>query len=312
MTGAEPAGRVLRLGTRRSRLALAQSGQVARWLEAAHPGLRVELEPIVTRGDRLPGDLSKVGGKGLFTEELEARLLDGRLDLAVHSLKDLPVHQPAGLCVAAFPRREDPRDALLSNLATDLSELPQGAILLTGASRRRAQVLAMRPDLEVRPLRGNVETRIAKWQRSGAHGVLLAAAGLVRLGISDQPIHPLDPEQLVPAPGQGTLAVQTREGDEVATLCAALDDDGSRRAAECERALVATLGGDCALPLAAWARTDGGQALRLVAVVAQPDGSRLVRAESLGTDPKSTAHQAAALLRQQGADAILDAVRRAP
>src|SRR5262245_12824265 len=200
----------LRLGTRRSALALAQSGLMARALEQLHPGLTVELVPMVTTGDVVQGDLAEVGGKGLFTRELERGLLDGALDLAVHSLKDLPVTLPEGLVVAAHPERADPRDALVSEAAADLDGLPAGAVVLTGALRRRAQILLRRPDLEVVPIRGNVDTRLRKWREQHAGGVILACAGLERLGLRDLPIHPISPEVLIPAPCQGTLALEVR------------------------------------------------------------------------------------------------------
>ena len=302
--------RPMRLGTRRSSLALAQSGHVARWLEEAHPGLRVELVPIITRGDRLPGDLSAAGGKGLFTQELEERLLDGRLDLAVHSLKDLPVTLPHGLGIAAYPKRADPRDALVSDLGASLEELPSGTTLLTGASRRRSQILHLRSDLEVLPVRGNVETRLRKWRSSGAGAVVLATAGLVRLGIQDQPIHPIDPNLLVPAPGQGVLAVQTLTEGPATSLCHAIDHQPTRWAADSERRLVALLGADCALPLAAWAQPTGGRGVELSAVVALPDGSRLVRAHAVSEDPATAATICAESLTAQGAQEILDQLRK--
>lgn len=202
----------LRLGTRRSPLALAQSGMMARALEVCNPGLAVELVPMVTTGDVVAGDLAKVGGKGLFTQELEKGLLDGSLDLAVHSLKDLPVHLPAGLTVAAYPERADPRDVLVSELAEDLDGLPEGAVVLTGALRRRAQILLRRPDLRVEPIRGNVDTRLRKWREQGAGAVILAGAGLSRLGLTDLPAHPIPTDVLIPAPGQGILALEVREG----------------------------------------------------------------------------------------------------
>src|SRR3954453_5543841 len=189
----------LRLGTRRSALAMAQSGLVARDLEAEHPGLDVELVPIVTTGDVVTGDLARFGGKGLFTKELESGLLDGSLDLAVHSLKDLPVALPDGLIVAAHPQPNDCRDVLVSELASDLDGLPEGAVVLTGALRRRAQILMRRPDLRVEPIRGNVDTRLRKWREQGAGGVILAGAGLARLGLRDLPAHPIPTSVLIPA-----------------------------------------------------------------------------------------------------------------
>lgn len=304
--------RRLRLGTRKSALALAQSGQVARSLENLHPGLEVELCPIVTRGDREKGDLAEVGGKGLFTEELEAGLQDGTFDLAVHSLKDLPVTLPDGLVVAAFPERADPRDVLVSETAADLDTLPEGAVLLTGSLRRRALILHRRPGLRVEGLRGNVDTRLRKWRESGHAGVILAAAGLDRLAVErpelrEHPIHPLDPEIVVPAPGQGILALEVKAGGPAEELVRAFDHAPSAAAARAERRIVAAFGGDCTLPLAAWARLDGGQ-LRLDAVLATPDGRRAARASSSGDagDPETVAAACVEAMRGEGADDILE------
>jgi hydroxymethylbilane synthase len=297
------AGR-LRLGTRKSALALAQSGMVARELEALHPGLAVELVPVVTSGDVIPGDLAGFGGKGLFTLELERGLADGSLDLAVHSLKDLPVSLPEGLVVAAYPQRADPRDVLVAH-AESLDELPPAAVLLTGALRRQAQIRRLRPDLVVEPIRGNVDTRLRKWRESGAAGVVLAAAGLARLGLVDLPAHPLPPEVLLPAPGQGTLAVEVRAGSQAEALCRALDHLPTARAAEAERRVVAAFGGNCALPLAAWAREEEPGRLRLTALLATPDGARAARGEGIGATPEEAAEACVAVLRAEGAEEVL-------
>jgi hydroxymethylbilane synthase len=304
--------RHLRLGTRRSQLALAQSGMMARALEARHPGLTVELVGIVTTGDVVTGDLAKVGGKGLFTQELERGLLDGSLDLAVHSMKDLPVRLPDGLLVAAHPERADPRDVLVSDDAEDLDGLPEGAVVLTGALRRRAQILMRRPDLRVEPIRGNVDTRLRKWKESGAGGVILAGAGLRRLGLAGLPAHPVDPEILVPAPCQGTLALETRAGSPAHALCAALDHALTAQAAAAERRVVAAFGGDCTLPLAAWARPDGSENghLRLTALLATPDGRHTARGEEVGSDPAEVAEKCVAAMRAAGADEVLERIRR--
>jgi hydroxymethylbilane synthase len=309
----------LRLGTRRSSLALAQSRWVAERLARA-AGAEVELVPIVTRGDTIPGDLGAAGGKGLFTAELEAGLLDGSLDLAVHSLKDLPVELPPGLVLAAFPERADPRDALVSAAALGLEALPPGAVLLTGSLRRRAQILALRPDLEVRPVRGNVDTRLAKRRRleedeGRPGGAILALAGLARLGVTGEPVHPLDPAVMLPAPGQGTLALEVRAGAPAEALCRALDHPPTARAAAAERVVVAAFGGDCTLPLAAWAREeaaggDGGPArLRLTALLATPDGREIARGEAVGATPAEAAAACVGALREDGADAVLAAIR---
>jgi hydroxymethylbilane synthase len=302
--------RHLRLGTRRSALALAQSGMMARTLEARHPGLTVELVGIVTTGDVVTGDLAKVGGKGLFTQELERGLLDGSLDLAVHSMKDLPVRLPEGLMVAAHPERADPRDVLVSDTAEDLDGLPEGAVVLTGALRRRAQILMRRPDLRVEPIRGNVDTRLRKWKETGAGGVILAGAGLRRLGLEGLPAHPIATDVLLPAPCQGTLALEVRAGSAAEALCAALDHAPTARAAVAERRVVAAFGGDCTLPLAAWARPDGNGAFRLTALLATADGRFFARGEAVGADPAAVAEACVAALREAGADEVLERIRR--
>jgi len=295
----------LRLGTRRSALALAQSGMMARALEQRHPGLTVELVPMITTGDVVKGDLAEVGGKGLFTEELERGLLDGSLDLAVHSMKDLPVALPEGLVVAAHPERADPRDALVSEAAVDIDGLPAGAVVLTGALRRRAQILLRRPDLRVEPVRGNVDTRLRKWREQSAGGVILACAGLERLGLRDLPLYPVSPEVLLPAPCQGTLALEVRAGTQAEELVRALDHPATARAARAERRVVAAFGGDCTLPLAAWAREDGDGRLRLTALLATPDGSLAARGEAVGDDPLQVAEDCVAAMRAGGADRVL-------
>ena len=299
----------LRLGTRRSALALAQSGMMARALEERHPGLTVELVPMVTTGDVVKGDLAEFGGKGLFTQELESGLLDGSLDLAVHSMKDLPVSLPDGLIVAAHPERADPRDALVSEAAGDLDGLPPGAVVLTGALRRRAQILLRRPDLVVEPIRGNVDTRLRKWRERNAGGVILAAAGLGRLGLTDLPVHPIDADILIPAPCQGTLALEVRAGSEAEELVRALDHLPTARAARAERRVVAAFGGNCTLPLAAWARQENG-AMRLVALLSTPDGTLAARGEATGSDPDEVAAACGEAMRKDGADLVLARIRK--
>jgi hydroxymethylbilane synthase len=312
----------LRLGTRKSTLAVAQSTTVARALEALHPGLRVELVSFETRGDRTAGMLAPLGGKGLFTEELEKGLLDGSLDLAVHSLKDLPVALPEELVVAAYPERADPRDVLVSELAEELEDLPAGSAVLTGALRRQAQVLATNPALRVEGVRGNVQTRVRRWRESAAGGVVLAAAGLARLGLDDLPAHPLDPERFVPAPGQGALAVEVRSGSEAEELVLALNHGPTAVAADAERRVVAAFGGNCALPLAAWARVfretdrpggpangDGhGRGVTLTGLLATPDGRQIARAEVTAGSPEEAAAACVAAMRDAGAGEILERI----
>lgn len=305
-------GVTLRLGTRRSKLALAQSGLMARAVEAANPGVTVKLIPVVTRGDVLQGSLAKHGGKGLFTQELEAGLLDGALHFAVHSLKDLPAVLPAGLEISAFPERADPRDVLVSEVAEDLDGLPEGAVLLTGSLRRRAQILARRPDLEVEEIRGNVDTRLRKWREQNADGVILAKAGLDRLGIDHVPIHPLDPEIVIPSPGQGTLALEAQADSEAAEACGRINHEPSALTARAERRVVRAFGADCTLPLAAWARPDpeAHSRLRLTALLATPDGRHVARAEAVGQDPEDVAEECVTQLREAGAAEILERIGR--
>ncbi len=290
----------LRVGTRRSRLALAQSREVAARLAAV--GIETELVPMVTAGDRgVPLAASRAGLKGLFVAEIVRALQEGRVDLAVHSAKDLPARDPAGVVVAAVPERASPFDVLV----TRDGHLPDGGRVGTSSLRRRAQLLRWRPDLEVRPLRGNVDTRLARLEAGEVDGVVLAAAGLRRLGVQPPHATHLLPDVMVPAPGQGALAVQARAGDRrVLEALAALEHPDSRLAFEAERALVARLGGGCALPLGAYAVAGEGRVL-LTAVVASPDGKRLVRVEAQASTAEAAAEAAERELRAGGARAIL-------
>jgi len=298
----------LKLGTRRSDLAVAQSSTVARALEALHPGIRVELVTFTTKGDTTPGLLAPLGGKGLFTEELEAGLLDGSLDLAVHSLKDLPVELADELDVVAYPERADARDVLVSELAEDLDGLPEGSVVLTGALRRQAQVLAINPALTVEGVRGNVQTRLRKWREQNAGGVILAGAGLDRLDMDDLPGHRLDPERFIPAPGQGTLAIEVRSGGDAEELCRPLNHEPTARTADAERRVVAAFGGNCALPLAAWARPTDDGGLTMAAMLSTPDGARVARAEATAPSADEVAAEVVRLMRERGADDILEQI----
>jgi hydroxymethylbilane synthase len=284
---------------------------IARALEELHPGLTVELVEITTRGDRERGPLAPLGGKGLFTQELESGLLDGELDLAVHSLKDLPMHGPAELAVAAYPERADACDVLVSEDAESLDDLPPGSVLLTGSLRRQAQVLRHRPDLRVEGIRGNVETRLAKWARhERPAGVILAAAGLLRLGLDQGiPAHPLLVEQMLPAPGQGTLALQVRSGSAAEATCRALDHPPTAEAARAERRIVQAFGGSCVLPLAAFAEIAAGR-VRLRALISTPDGRLVAEASTEGEDGESAASACIELLEERGARRILAEMSR--
>src|SRR5512134_3749150 len=298
----------LTIATRRSRLALWQAEHVKARLEARHAGLEVVLLPLSTRGDELLDvRLDKVGGKGLFVKELEQALADGRADLAVHSMKDVPAGLPAGFCLAAILAREDARDALVSGRYASLAELPRGARVGTSSLRRAAQIAARRPDLELATLRGNVETRIAKLERGEYDAIVLAAAGLKRLGLEARIRGYLSVEESLPAPGQAALGIECLAARaDVVALVAALDDAGTAACVRAERAVSLALGGSCTVPLGAFATLAGGQ-LHLTALVAAPDGKRAARVECKGpaVEPEALGARAAAELRARGAEAIL-------
>jgi hydroxymethylbilane synthase len=299
---------ILRIATRKSALALWQAEHVAQRLRAAHPGLGVELLPMSTQGDRiLDAPLAKIGGKGLFTKELELALTDGRADLAVHSLKDVPVGLPDGLALVAALEREDPRDAFVSVDHADLDALPPGARIGSSSLRRECQLRAHRPDIEVLPLRGNVNTRLAKLEAGEYDAIILAAAGLKRLGLGSWIRSLLDPDQSLPAIGQGTLALEARADDaRSAALVAALHHAPSWACAQAERALNARLHGGCQVPIAGHA-TLVGDTLTLRGLVGHPDGQTVVRARAEGpvSDPVALGTRVAEQLLAQGAGEIL-------
>jgi hydroxymethylbilane synthase len=291
----------LRIGTRRSRLALAQAGEVAERL--ARAGVESEVVPMVTSGDRgAPAAESPAGVKGLFVAEIVRALQAGEVDLAVHSAKDLPAADDEGIVVAAVPPRADPSDLLVMRDPSLLA----GATVGTSSLRRRAQLLALRPDLRIVDIRGNVDRRLRKLEDGEVDGVVLAAAGIARLGATPPSSEVLP---IVPAPGQGCLAVQARADDQATReAVASLDDPDSRVAFDAERSVMARLGGGCALPLGALA-TVTGDTVRLVALVASPDGSRIVRAESEAATPEGAAEAVSAELLARGAGEILAHVR---
>lgn len=276
------------LGSRGSPLALAQAEFVAERLRAAHPGLRVEQRIIRTSGDVFAtASLPAVGGKGLFTKEIEEQLLAGTIDIAVHSLKDLPTTLPAGLMLGAVPAREDARDALISKQYRSVAELPAGARVATSSIRRRAQLLAVRPDLQIEEIRGNIETRLRKLREQQAlAATLLAVAGLRRLGLwetaTDLHWIPLGLDEMIPAVGQGLLGCEVREADlRSRQLLAALDDPAAHACAIAERTFLRTLGGGCQFPCAAHATVTGNE-LRLIGVVFDRDGLTSRRVEQIG------------------------------
>jgi hydroxymethylbilane synthase len=302
-------GARLTIATRRSRLALWQAGHVKARLEALHPGLAVGLLALSTRGDELLDvRLDKVGGKGLFVKELEQAMLEGRADLAVHSMKDVPAALPEGFRLAAILAREDPRDALVSTAHASLAALPRGARVGTSSLRRAAQILARRPDLELATLRGNVETRIAKLERGEYDAIVLAAAGLKRLGLESRIRALLPVEECLPAPGQAALGIECLAARaDVLAAAASLEDAASAACVRAERAVSFALGGSCSVPLGAYAEP-AGRGLRLRALVASPDGARIARADCEGAQAEALGARAAAELRAQGADAILAAL----
>jgi hydroxymethylbilane synthase len=302
----------VRIGTRGSQLALRQAEEVAAGLRRAWPRLEVELVPIRTSGDRLASvHLAEVGGKGLFVREIDEALREGRVDLAVHSLKDLPAERPKGVVLAAFPRREDARDVLVAATATRVGSLPRGARVGTSSLRRSVQLLARRPDLTAAPIRGNVDTRLRKLRQGEYDALVLAAAGLRRLGLLDATATPLDPEEMLPAVGQGTLGVEAREDDAgILEVAEALTDAETRAATLAERAFLEAVGGTCTTPLAAYARpTEAG--LRLDAFVATPDGTQALRDGDVGDPgaPQALGRHLAARLLAAGAAGIIEAGR---
>ena len=274
----------IRLGTRGSALALAQANWVADRITGRHPDCRVELVIIKTTGDRIHDiPLAQVGGKGLFIKEIEEALLAGEVDLAVHSLKDMPAVVPEGLVLGAVPPREDPRDVLISERYASLAELPAGARLGTGSLRRRAQLLHLRPDLDIVALRGNVDTRLKKMAALGLDGLILAAAGLNRLGLGQVKRTAIPESQMLPAVGQGALGLEIRGGDySIRKLVAFLDDPPTRMAVRAERAFLARLEGGCVVPVAAHGRVEG-DTLVLEALISDLDGRRFLRDEVRGS-----------------------------
>ena len=270
----------LRLGTRASQLALAQAETIAKLLRAN--GHEVEIVKITTTGDRLEGPVSEHGGKQVWVREIESALLDSSIDLAVHSAKDLPMQLADGLTIGAYPQREDPRDAFIGAVGRRFAALAPGARVGTGSTRRIALLRALRPELEPVPIRGNVPTRLAKLESLDLAGVILAAAGLVRLGLEDRILDPLDPERYVPAGGQGALAVEVRiDDDEVQQITSQLDDRDVAAQIRAERAFLFELGGDCNTPIAAHASIHGVR-LRLRALVISPDGRERVEGTAEG------------------------------
>lgn len=303
--------RKLTVGTRGSALALRQTNSVVEALKSLHPDLEIAIRVIKTKGDKiLDVPLAKIGDKGLFVKEIELALLGEEIDFAVHSMKDLPAEVPDGLCIAAVPERVDPSDVLITN-GPGLHDLPDGARIGTSSIRRRAQLRNFRPDLRISDLRGNLDTRLRKLDSGEFDGIVLAYAGLHRMGWADRITEKIPPELCLPAVGQGALAVEARDGDKsVADLLKALDHVESHAAVLAERSLLRALGGGCQVPVGALGSMKDGD-LTLAGVVASPDGTRLVRGEVTGSpeSPEDLGRELARALLAAGAEDVLRELR---
>ncbi|AOS96608.1 Porphobilinogen deaminase [Microbulbifer aggregans] len=300
----------IRIATRESALALWQAEFVRAELERHHPDLTVELLPLTSRGDQLLDiPLAKVGGKGLFVKELEKAMLDGRADIAVHSMKDVPMEFPEGLHLPVICEREDPRDAFVSNHFSGIDALPEGAVVGTSSLRRQCQLLARRPDLEVKFLRGNVNTRLAKLDAGEFDAIILAAAGLLRLEMRDRIRDFLAPEILLPAGGQGAVGIESRRDPELEALLRPLHHTETSTRLVAERALVRRLNGSCQVPIGGFAVLEDGE-LWLRGLVGSPDGKEMIRAERRGpaADGEAMGFAVADELLANGADKILQSV----
>lgn len=307
-----PISRVV-IATRESALALWQANYVKQQLELHHPHLAVELLPLTSRGDQLLDiPLNKVGGKGLFVKELEKAMLEGRADIAVHSMKDVPMEFPEGLHLPVICEREDPRDAFVSNHYNAIEALPQGAVVGTSSLRRQCQILALRPDLEVKFLRGNVNTRLAKLDAGEYDAIILAAAGLLRLEMHDRIAAFIEPEVLLPAGGQGAVGIECRRDPALEALLAPLHHTATSHRLVAERAMVRRLNGSCQVPIGGYAILQGENhdLLHLRGLVGSPDGETMLHAEVHGevAEAKQLGIRLAEQLLQAGADKILAAL----
>lgn len=300
------------IGSRRSNLALKQTNWVREQLEKIGGPFEFEIKEIMTKGDRiLDVTLSKVGGKGLFVKEIEQALLDGEIDMAVHSMKDVPAVLPGGLTIGSIPEREDFRDVFISNQHIGLKDLPSGAIIGTSSLRRSAQILAIRPDLEIKWIRGNIETRLSKLKTGDYDAIILAAAGLKRMDWDEDLITEyLEPETCLPAIGQGALGIECRESDvELLDLLRELTCETTAQTVEAERAFLHKMEGSCQVPIAGLAKLLDENQVQLTALVASPDGKKIYKETLKGKEPKLVGEQAASLLSEQGAKELIDQVR---
>ncbi len=300
--------RTIHIGTRGSKLALWQANWVQSQLQQQYPDTSIQIVIIKTKGDKiLDVPLAKVGGKGLFVKEIEEALLDGRIDLAVHSMKDMPADLPAELTIGAIPKREKSQDVLVSRLG-NLSDLPAGARIGTSSLRRAAQLLWTRPDIQIEPLRGNLDTRLRKLDAGNMDAIVLAAAGMRRLGLEQRIREYLNMDVMLPAAGQGALCIEIRKDDsETAALISSLDDADTRAVVLGERSFLHRLGGSCQVPIAAHGHIKADH-YTLIGLVAEPDGSRILRSEMSGSvaDTQAIGKNLAETLMNQGALAIIE------
>ncbi|WP_170007838.1 hydroxymethylbilane synthase [Bacillus fonticola] len=303
--------RTVVLGSRRSNLALTQSNWVLKRLQEEQVPYQFSVKEIVTKGDRiLDVTLSKVGGKGLFVKEIEQALFDKEIDLAVHSMKDMPAKLPEGLTIACIPVREDHRDAFISVDHIPFEELPSGAIIGTSSLRRGAQLLAKRPDISIQWIRGNIDTRLKKLQEDNFDAIILAAAGLKRMGWSDDVVtRYLDEDVSLPAVGQGALAIECRSDDEeLINYLKTIHCEHTARTVSAERTFLHRMEGGCQIPIAGYATLEG-ETVSLTGLVAAPDGSAIYKETVSGTDPVAVGEEVASILTRQGAKTLIDAVK---
>ncbi len=299
----------IRIGTRGSKLALWQANHVKEMIEALSPEFQVELVIIKTKGDKiLDAPLAKIGGKGLFVKEIEEALLENRVDMAVHSMKDVPTELPEGLVIGAIPPREEPWDLLVVKEEAHLTHLPQGAKVGTSSLRRQSQLLARRPDLNIRPLRGNLDTRFRKLKETELDAIVVALAGVKRLGINSLPMRVLTPEECLPAIGQGALALEVREG-EMKDILEALHHPETEACVTAERAFLASIGGSCQIPVAALGKVEERE-ISLQGLIASPDGKEIYRDEVKGPidQANSLGNRLAQSLLDRGGREIIEAI----
>ncbi|MFN2745048.1 hydroxymethylbilane synthase [Bacillus sp. z60-18] len=301
------------VGSRRSKLAMTQTKWVISKLKEFNPEMTFDIKEMVTKGDRiLDVTLSKVGGKGLFVKEIEQAMLAGEIDMAVHSMKDMPSALPEGLMIGCVPKREDVRDALISKGHQKLADLKQGAAVGTSSLRRSAQLLQIRPDLEIKWIRGNIDTRLKKLETEDYDAIVLAAAGLSRMGWQDDVVSEfLDPESCLPAVGQGALAIECRASDkELLSLFSKLNDRYTERTVMAERSFLHVMEGGCQVPIAGFAMMDEEDVIELTGLVASPDGKTVYREKARGTDPEAVGRECALAMSKKGAKALIDRVKQ--